>query len=224
MKRVGIVIAAVLFSAAALQAAAEDLDCRNGSFPTEEKAIGLARVEGAAHLNFLNDTDGCPNDEARCRQRAYVVGGDVLLTGRGHGSYVCAFFPNRVGGSAGWVPQSRLTPMPVDAAPPLSAWVGHWANGDDTINLKAKGGAVVAEGEAYWPSANPPLSERPGGPNVGELSGSAPPKGNRVVFVGADATDCTATLALVGGLLVVADNNNCGGMNVSFTGVYRRRK
>ena len=36
--------------------------------------------------------------------------------------------------------------------------------------------------------------------------------------------DCAATLNLVGKLLVVADNNNnCGGGNVSFTGVYKRR-
>ena len=217
------VLSSVLLAGAAC-AADDDLICRNGTFPIDEKAIGVARVDGAAHLNFLEDTGGCPNEEARCRQRAYVVGGDQLLTGRGHGPYVCAFFANRVGGNAGWVPQSRLTALPVDIAPTLSAWVGHWANGDDTINLTAKAGALVADGQAYWPSAHPTLAERPGGPNLGDLSGAARPKGNRVVFADPDPTSCAATLTLVGGLLVVADNNACGGMNVSFSGVYRRRK
>ena len=218
----GILTSLVLASAA--RAADDDLICRNGTFPTDEKTVGIAQVQGAAHLNFLEDAGGCPNEEARCRQRAYVVDGDLLLTGRSHGPYVCAFFANRVGGSAGWVPRDRLTALPVDVAPALSAWVGHWANGDDTIKLTAKAGALVADGQAYWPSANPPLSERPGGPNLGDLSGTARPKGNRVVFADPDPTSCAATLTLVGGLLVVADNNACGGMNVSFSGVYRRKK
>jgi hypothetical protein len=224
MRLAAIVVLASLVLCGGARAADDDLSCRNGSFPSDEKSIGLARVEGAGRLNFLQDVDGCPNDEARCRQRAYVVGGDELLTGRSHGPYVCAFYANRVGGSAGWVPSSRLTALPVDVAPPLSAWTGHWANGDDTIDLTAKAGALVADGEAYWPSANPPLSERPGGPNTGELSGTARPKGNHVVFADPDPTLCSATLTLVGGLLVVADNNACGGMNVSFSGVYRRKK
>jgi len=212
-----------LLAATAARAADEDLSCRNGGFPSEEKTIGLAQVVGADRLNFLTDTDGCPGEDVRCRQRAYVVGGDVLLTGRGHGPYVCAFFPNRGGGSAGWVRRDRLTPLPVAPSPPLADWVGHWANGDDTIDLTAQDGALDAAGEAYWPSANPPLSERPGGPNLGDLTGTARPKGNRVVFADPDPQACAASLTLVGSLLVVSDNNACGGMNVSFSGVYRRK-
>jgi len=46
----------------------------------------------------------------------------------------------------------------------------------------------------------------------------------------ADAPDtdgddiCRATLRLVGPYLLVDDNNDCGGANVTFDGVYRKKK
>jgi hypothetical protein len=222
MMRLGGVFSLTLLAATAAHGQAPDMSCSNGGFPAE-KAIGLAKVIGADRLVFLKDSDGCPSEAASCRQRAYVVGGDELLTGRGAGAYVCAFFPSRGGGSAGWVRRARLAPLPVDASPPPSAWAGHWADGDDTISLTVKGGALVADGNAYWPSAHPSPAQFPGGPNLGDLSGTARPTGNRVVFADSDPQACSATLSLVGGLLVVSDNGACGGANVSFGGVYRRR-
>jgi hypothetical protein len=152
-----------------------------------------------------------------------VVSGDELLTGRSAGAYVCALFPGRGGGSAGWVQRARLQALPVEASPSLSAWAGHWANGDDTISLTVKGAALVADGNAYWPSAHPSASQFPGGPNLGDLSGTARPTGARLVFADLDPQACSATLTLIGVLLVVSDNGACGGQNVSFSGVYRRR-
>jgi hypothetical protein len=215
-----IALAATMLAAPTARAAGEDVICRNGDFPTEQTTFGLARVQGPSRLSFLADADGCPSEAASCRQKAYVVAGNVLLTGRSHGRYVCAFFPNRFSGSAGWVPADRLTPIAVVRAPPLSAWLGHWKNGDDTIDLTVKGEALTVDGEAYWPSAHPSPADAPGGPNEGNLAGQARPTGNRVEI--GDPQSCLASLALVGDLLVVADNNACGGMNVSFTGVYRR--
>lgn len=223
MKLFATLLALMLAATTAAHAQAPDMTCRNGSFPATEKSIGLAKVVGADRLVFLNDTDGCPNETVACRQRAYVVAGNQLLTGRSAGLYVCAFFANRVGGSAGWVERSRLSPLPVPPSPPLSAWTGHWANGDDTIDLTAKAGALTADGSAWWPSANPSPAQFPGGPNVGDLGGTARPNGARVVFTDNDPSGCTATLTLVGTLLVVADNGGCGGMNVSFSGVYQRK-
>lgn len=216
--------AVALLAASAARAAEDDGLCRNGVFPKEQGQFGLAKVTGGGRLGFLGDMDGCPNETPACRGTGYVVAGDTLITGRAKGPYVCAFYPNRVGGSAGWVRADRLAPAPVDHAPALSAWLGRWKDGDDSIRLTARGGALVADGAAFWPSANPSLAERPGGPNTGELSGSARPVGSRVVFRDGDDQDaCRATLTLVGPFLVVSDNDNCGGMNVSFTGVYTRR-
>jgi hypothetical protein len=212
---------AILTLLAAGGAKAEELECRNGGFPAEQDSFGLAKVTGHGRLNFLGDSDGCPNDGPACRLRTYVLPGDTLLTGRGHGAYVCAFFPNRVGGTAGWVRRDRLTALPT-APPPLEAWIGHWEYGDNSIVLSKHGKALKVSGEAYWPSANPSPEQRPGGPNVGELEGVTTPKGDRAQLADDYADGCKARLVLVGTLLVASDNGACGGMNVSFDGVYRR--
>jgi hypothetical protein len=219
MKLLGTIFLLAFAGAAAAHAQAAEEPCANGNF-SAERDISLAKVVGADHLVFLNDGDGCPSEAASCRQRAYVVAGDQVLTARKAGAYVCAFYPSRGGGSAGWVQSARLSPLPIEASPPLSAWTGHWANGDNTIALAAKNGALEVTGEAFWPSAHPSPAQFQGGPNVGDLSGTARPKGAEVIF--ADEV-CTAALKLIGGLLVVADNGGCGGMNVSFSAVYKRR-
>ncbi len=38
-----------------------------------------------------------------------------------------------------------------------------------------------------------------------------------------DEGSCEVGMRLVGKLLAVKDNNNCGGNNVSFSGVYQRK-
>lgn len=219
----GLIAVAALTCAAPARAAAPDEVCRNGSFPeTELRSLGLARVVGGGQVHFLEDgKPNCPREDKACEQRAYVVRGDEVITGRVRGPFTCAFFPNRVGGSAGWVKSSDLAPVTPGADPPMSAWVGQWRDGDDTIRLTAKGPALEVAGDAYWPSANPPPDQRPGGPNVGELAGLARPRGRTVVF--GESVGCRAELALVGAYLVVADNSGCGGMNVRFNGVYRRK-
>jgi hypothetical protein len=222
MKLLGTVFLLTVLGASAARAQPSDAPCVNGAVPTE-RDLGLAKVVGAGRLNFLNEGPGCPSEAATCRQRAYVVSGDLLLTGRSAGAYVCVFYPNTGGGSAGWVQSARLARLPVDVAPPPSAWAGRWANEDDSIVLKVKGAALVADGHAYYPSAHPPASQFPGGPNLGDLSGTATPNGKTVVFTDKDPNGCTAALTLVGGLLVVADDGHCGGMNVSFSGVYKRK-
>ena len=225
MRLLALSLCLALCAAASVRAAADDDGfCRNGGFPTEQQRYGLATVTGAERLAFLDDMDGCPNEQARCRQRAHVVAGNRLLTGRAKGPYVCAFFPNRGGGSAGWVRTDRLSSVSVDAAPPLSAWSGAWADGDNTITLKRKAGALTIDGAAYWPSANPPASVAPGGPNEGELSGTIRPKANVAAYTDGETDGCRATLTLVGPWLIAADNNQCGGANVSFSSVYRRRQ
>jgi len=60
--------------------------------------------------------------------------------------------------------------------------------------------------------------------NDGALEGEATLHDNRVVFAqGSGQDDCRVSMVLVGPYLVVDDNNACGGMNVSFQSVYRRK-
>ena len=206
-----------------LAAFASDLtdggSCRNGAFPSEQSGFALAKVVGTPRLYLLGDMDGCPaKGEPACRQRSYVVPGDTLITGRDNSGYRCAFFPNKGGGSAGWVASTRLQPQPLPP-PTLQAWAGDWRDGDDQLVIGVRGGQLHVEGDAYWPSANPDPEVRPYGPNMGQVDALAAPTGNTVVFH--DAT-CTLRAHLLGDYLIVADNSECGGMNVRFNGVYRR--
>jgi hypothetical protein len=71
---------------------------------------------------------------------------------------------------------------------------------------------------------------------VGELEGKGRPRG-QTLAIGYDPDQssfppgkdeppdsCAAKLELYGRYLVVEDNNGCGGLNVSFTGIYVRVK
>jgi hypothetical protein len=195
---------------------------------------GLARVTGADMLYFVEDAfycdkdkrkdpcPVCPSDAAACRAKSYVVPGDLVITARSFKGYRCVLYRNEsnVAGSAGYVPESRLEVLPA-AEVTQRDWLGAWRMGDDSITLSPKGDKLSARGEAYWPSANPSLKERPGGPNTGEMSGVAAPKGNQVVFVD-DEDECHVSLTLLPPFLLAHDNERCGGMNVRFDGVYSR--
>lgn len=203
-------------------ATADDGSCRNGAFPTEQGDFALARVGGKGRLYLLGDLEGCPTQgEPACRQRSYVVGGDTLVTGRMHGAYRCAFFPNKVGGSAGWVDADRLQVVPTSTTPALRDWAGDWTDGDNTLHLRVRDGALVATGEAFWPSARP-TPQRPYGPNLGQIDAVARPRGATVDFTDSDDAGCTLQARWLGDYLIVSDNSECGGMNVRFNGVYRR--
>lgn len=206
-------------SSAAGAVTTDDGSCRNGSFPVQNESFGLATIGGQGRAYFLGDMDGCPNAEARCRERTYVIPGNRVVTGRTSGAYVCVYYPSRGGGTAGWMEATRLVPVAVAANPPRAAWLGDWSEeGNPRLTFLARGNGLSVEGEAYWPSPNPSPRDYPGGPNVGNVGETLEVSDNR-----ARAPECNLSFTLLGELLVAADPDmQCGGMNVSFSGVYRR--
>src|SRR5262245_36611730 len=101
----------------------------------------------------------------------------------------------------------------------------HAAHGDEAEVL----------GNAMWGSYDRQRVRR-GAVHVGELSGKGRPRG-QTLAIGYDpdrsgfppakdeARDsCAAKLELYGRYLVVEDDGTCGGLNVSFTGIYVRVK
>ena len=60
--------------------------------------------------------------------------------------------------------------------------------------------------------------------NTGDIGADAKPSGDKLSFSDApDEGSCEVGMRLVGKFLAVKDNNNCGGNNVSFSGVYQRK-
>lgn len=216
-----LLLALLALPAAAHAATDEDAAmCRNGAFPMSTAGFSLARVT-VPRLSFLSDDDGCPaKGEAVCRQRGYVVKDDLVVLAQHQGAYVCAFYPNKVGGSAGWVATSNVQALPDAVDPKPQAWAGQWHDGDNQLQLLANGdGSVTVNGSAYWPSADPDPRQNPGGPHLGAVTARGYPEGKQLKV---KEDTCQVRLDLLGDLLVVSDNQECGGANVTFNGVYRR--
>jgi hypothetical protein len=200
---------------------ARALDCHNG-FPYQGGQYGIASVIASDRAYFYAAAPPCP-DSNGCRMPSYLIPGDLVITGPADRSGLCAVHAGPTQTVFGVIHRDDLgTPQPADAHPPLTAWAGTWKKGDDQITLRPDGSAIVANGDAYWPSANPPLDQQPGGPNIGEMAGKADPIGNAVTFASSDPNDCRVTLTLVSPFMLAQDNNKCGGHNVTFTGVYIR--
>ncbi len=196
--------------------------CRNGAFARDSEEFMTARVTGrrGSRLYFHGDDEGCPGPSAKCRQKAYVVTGDEVIVSRPYGEWYCAWYqPARGSETVGWLSTERLLVTAHSRKPPLASWLGAWGFYDNLLRLTRgrAAGALRVEGDATWEGANP------GNVHVGEVEGEAAPAGNALTVGGGD-DDCRLTLRLVGPYLVASDNRQCGGLNVTFDGVYRRKK
>lgn len=238
----GLVLVALL---AATGAAAEAQDrpsptkneCRRTPSLSEGPALGFGRIVAAGRTAFIKDglaQNGCPDASAECRERAYLVAGDAVILGERRGGYVCASYRGAKGDLArtGWIPADAVTTEP---PPPVAPgdWLGTWSQAEGQIRIKPgdKPGTLSVTGDATWGLGDPERVKR-GGVNMGEISGTVTPAGDGASFaMGEKDTlpvtkggeyDCKVWLRRLGPWLVVEDNLACGGMNVTFRGVYRR--
>ena len=84
-----------------------------------------------------------------------------------------------------------------------------------TVSLEPDGQSLHVVGAAEWMSRAMESS----GPHTGEVDGSGRPQGNRLVV--GDAGACVLELYLLGeDTLFAVDHHSCGGMNVTFDGLY----
>jgi len=199
-------------------------------------AVSLGRVN--ARTNFVKTGDvqkGCPSSAAVCRDRAYLVPGDeVVVIGSGD-PFVCASFVGAKGQEKeGFLPRAAITVAPNQ---PVSAesWLGRWRGSPEQEIVIGKGAGqdtLKVNGDATYGMLDPDRVKR-GAVNLGSLEGEAPVRGTTLSFaMGENGTipfdkgdeyECKVRLRRLGPYLLVRDNNMCGGMNVTFTGIYRRR-
>lgn len=225
------IIAAVLFGLgvhATAQAA-----CMDANVTIAATRAATVRA-GPPRVHFVADADmatGCLAQAAGCGRKAYVVpGNEVLVAGDAVFGHVCATFSNQRGDvTSGWLPEAALAPIAVTP----DDWTGKWHRTEADLAIDpAKGGMLHVQGDATWGAFDPDRVKR-GGVNIGEVEGTAAPRGGTLAFtVGTDRTlpygegddtDCRITLTRRGPYLVAKDNTNCGGHNVTFSGLYRRQ-
>ncbi len=172
-----------------------------------------------------DEREGCPAPTAACRRKGYVVAGDRLVAWEAKGplTRVTYLAPGAKRPSEGWVETAAL--RRVTLAPPKSAdWIGGWSGWESEIDINrgTKPGTFHLGGNATWGAHDPDRVKR-GGVNFGMFGADVPePAGNALALADSEEPDCRIALRLLGPYLVARDNGRCGGLNVSFSGVYRR--
>ena len=198
--------------------------CREGFFTRDSQTFRIAVANGGrtAKAYFHNDDkDDCPQ-AGICQRKAFVVGGDELIVNRSFGDYSCAWYSPKSGRpTVGWIKTADLRFNNLFGDPTERLWIGEWTYGGNGIEFTENKlpGNLNVTGNATWVGANP------GNVHVGELDGRYEPKNGVINYSdGDDEFDCKATMRLLGSYLIVGDNLKCGGVNVTFSGVYTRKR
>jgi len=218
---------------------ATSVDAARAECVLSESNIALARVvTEEAKLYFVSgprkQAPECPSAATACKAKAYLMPGDEILANVTDDPYVCARFKSQsFVETIGYLPRAALELVPSEH-PSIQKWDGTWRRDPEAeIVVKSGGDEVKVSGNATWGAGDPQRVKR-GGVHVGELEGTSRPRG-RVLALGydpdrsvfspngdAEQDGCAAKLELYGRYLIVEDNGRCGGVNVSFNGVYVR--
>ncbi|RMB35591.1 hypothetical protein C8J47_1105 [Sphingomonas sp. PP-F2F-G114-C0414] len=198
---------------------------------SQTRAAAINRTTPRVH--FVQDTGpGCPAAGAACQSRAYVTTGDIVLAGNTRNGYTCTGFQGpRGSGTIGWLPSAGLNMLPAAAQIPAD-WAGHWYAPEQDIVIKAApGGMLSVKGDATWGMSA--WRAEHGSVHVGTLNGISRPvggvlsftegEGRTLPYTGGDEFSCKVRMIRRGPYLLVRDNDNCGGANVSFSGFYARK-
>jgi hypothetical protein len=199
-------------------------------------AIVVAKVTAGPRVNFIKsprDDRGkasiCPAASGSCREASYLVPGDVVLVGRTQGGFTCVSYQlPKAKGSIwvnGWLPRVALSPLAPQASPATSDWLGTWTHPHGTIEIRqgGLGGRLHIEGLMLEPTAHDFHN--------GVIDAQTNPKDGTIAFLDDGwmpfetkcDSGCRVRMQRVGTWLVVQDNGDCGGVGVTFTGLYRRK-
>lgn len=193
--------------------------CREGFFTREVKDFGVGFVK-VARANFYDDQKAnCPT-AAGCKTASYGVKDDTIITSKRFGAFTCGWFTSSKGSvKVGWLKTAEIDfPLMLHDASER-VWAGEWRYASNSISFSASklDGFLNVTGDAMWKGMGDNV-------HIGELDGRFPHKDGVLEYSDGDSEfDCKAAMRLaIGRYLIVADNGNCGGANVTFSGVYRK--
>jgi hypothetical protein len=224
------VVLAAAFMAAPSPAVADAEYCHGVDFDMKRPLV-VSRVTAPARVYFVRGADenaACPSDAPACRRPDYLVSGDLVLMGKRHPPYVCAAYQSPLARKQdwtnGWLPASALAPVAPAPAPKDSDWTGEWVHPGGSITIaKGGGGKLKVAGLQTYPAL---LNV-----HTGVLNANVRPAQNMIAFNEDGSTpfdegtegDCLVRMQRIGPWLAVEDNSACGGVMVTFTGLYRRK-
>jgi hypothetical protein len=204
----------------------------------------LMKVASPGKLHFVKDGHGCPSTAPACVASAFLLPGDKVVAMASSHDWVQAIFtggPPHYLSTGGWLPRSALAIARGDEAsrsPALpGAWVGSWhlndgkdGTGQDIgirastdRRLEVKGAALALVGTDHFPRTGD--FDTTLALSGAEMTFSPGPKDGApaVIDPSLQSSNCVLRLRLLGPYLLVADNALCGGLGVTFAGVYRRQ-
>jgi hypothetical protein len=190
--------------------------------------VGLRVFNGTAPVPRVYDCGSHGNPTGVCFTQYLDLAkpedyqGDLIAPGTTHGTWSCAM----VGGWSGWIPTDRLAPVPATPAITTQRWLGTWvsthvgASRDRLVLTRSAAGhgSIHIEGKAYFTNAAHNV-------NLGNVSGDALALGPFLHILDHGENDaCVLDLKydVRSDTFRAVDNQQCGGFNVSFDGVWRR--
>lgn len=193
--------------------------CRNGLFPSDSDNFRIGKITGRRNekIFFYKDDESiCPGDE-KCKTKSYIVPGDEIIVARTFGNYACGWYqPAKGYETVGWISLDKIDFLDDSRDLP---WIGGWSYGENSIKIAPMkiDGKVKITGNAFWIGLGDNV-------HIGEIDFSGIPVNNKLELGESGEYECRVKMQRAGKFLIVSDNLNCGGANVSFNGVYRREK
>lgn len=216
------VLAAIflIFSSDALAGA-----CDHEASLSDTAKVQLAQVTQKTDLHWGNWPDEGCQQAGTCGQERYLVAGDQVVVTATQGDWACVWY-SHPGGRVTWrrvMPRRNLQVI----RPPATPLTGTWQAASNTILLRPAAKKLLVRGTATWPFLNDPSPDAQqqiarGGVNTGSIDAATPWQVGQTNAHFKDAQQCELKVRTLGPYLLATDNGQCGGINVTFEGIYRR--
>lgn len=176
--------------------------------PGQTVEIAEVAARGAVRLELCGYGKGCIAIPA--------AWGTPVQIYRQQGGWTCGYFSGRTGAGPAWIRSDALREVHYDRNPPLKAWVGTWAGGEDRVLIRAGStpGTLELTGSAEWSGQSTS--------HFGDMKGIASPVGNHLHFVEDGPNSCTIDMTMLDHYILASDNIDCGALNARFQGIWRR--
>src|SRR5262249_25621027 len=143
---VGLWLGAALFATSAAAYDADDPKNCNGVDWDDKRRLVVSKVTSTPRGNFIKSPNAhafralpCPAHTDACPRKAYLVTGDVVLTGKTRETFTCVTYQSpqakKQFWTTGWLPSTALAPIAPMSPVKTSDWTGEWTQPGGTLNI-----------------------------------------------------------------------------------------